>query len=375
MPIDADGSVVLTLDGLAGLIEALIGRGYRVLGPRILDGVIGYEQITSIEDLPRGWSDEQEAGHYRLVRRSDEALFGFAVGPHSWKRYLHPPIVQLWRAHRAGETVARAGGKPTPERFAFIGVRSCELHAIAIQDQVLLGGPHIDPHYQARRQGAFLVAVNCAVAGGTCFCASMKTGPRAERGFDIALTEILTPQRHIFLAQSGSEAGREMLAQIPHGEPTPEDIATGRDIVDRTAGRMGRQMRSDDLHDLLLRNLDHARWSEVAERCLSCGNCTMVCPTCFCTAVEDSSDLTGAELSRSRRWDSCFTTDFSYLHGGAVRPSARSRYRQWMTHKLATWHDQFGSSGCVGCGRCITWCPVGIDLTAEVGAIRGGQPA
>ncbi|MBF0393567.1 MAG: 4Fe-4S dicluster domain-containing protein, partial [Alphaproteobacteria bacterium] len=121
------------------------------------------------------------------------------------------------------------------------------------------------------------------------------------------------------------------------------------------------------------RNREHPRWDEVAKRCLTCGNCTMVCPTCFCTTVDDVTDLGGTRTERVRSWDSCFTLDFSYIHGGSVRNEGSSRYRQWITHKLSSWHDQFGSSGCVGCGRCITWCPVGIDITEEVGAIRASE--
>lgn len=374
MPLDADPPVVLTPDGLSGLIEQLTRRGYRVLGPTARDGVIAYDEITGIDDLPRGWSDEQAPAHYRLVRRNDGAFFGYAVGPHSWKRHLHPPVLRLWGAPRPQDTAARPPEPPSGGRFALLGVRACELQAIAIQDRVFLGGRFIDPDYRARRADAFLVAVNCTVAGGTCFCASMNAGPKAVSGFDIALTEVLTEERHVFLAEPGTDAGRGVLGPIDHRAATPQEIATAQQIVDRTARAMGRHMRSDDLHELLLRNPDHPRWSEVADRCLSCGNCTMVCPTCFCTSVEDSSDLAGA-ISRSRRWDSCFTMDFSYLHGGTVRQSTRSRYRQWMTHKLATWHDQFGSSGCVGCGRCITWCPVGIDITEEVRAIRESERA
>ena len=137
---------------------------------------------------------------------------------------------------------------------------------------------------------------------------------------------------------------------------------------------MGRSLDQEGLKELLYENRNHPRWDDVADRCLSCANCTMVCPTCFCTTVEDSTDLTGDTAERVRRWDSCFTMDFSYIHGGAVRKSVKSRYRQWMTHKLGTWQDQFGSSGCVGCGRCITWCPVGIDITEEVAAMRNEQP-
>jgi sulfhydrogenase subunit beta (sulfur reductase) len=133
---------------------------------------------------------------------------------------------------------------------------------------------------------------------------------------------------------------------------------------------MGRQMDTNGLKELLQGNPTHKQWDDVAARCLTCANCTMVCPTCFCTTVEDHTDLTGQTAERVRRWDSCFTLDFSYIHGGSVRTETKSRYRQWMTHKLASWIDQFGTSGCVGCGRCITWCPVGIDITAEVAAIR-----
>jgi sulfhydrogenase subunit beta (sulfur reductase) len=113
----------------------------------------------------------------------------------------------------------------------------------------------------------------------------------------------------------------------------------------------------------------------VASRCLGCANCTLACPTCFCASVSDTTDLEGETAARVRRWDSCFTLDHSYIHGGSVRASLRARYRQWLTHKLASWIDQFGVSGCVGCGRCITWCPVGIDITEEVAAIRARDGA
>jgi ferredoxin len=232
-----------------------------------------------------------------------------------------------------------------------------------------MGGRYGDRDYAARRDGAFLVAVNCFEPGGTCFCTSMGTGPRADAGYDLALTEILEGS-HRLLVEVGSERGAEILADLPSRPADEADVGAAARAVDGAAQKMGRQMESADLRDLLARNLEHPRWNEVAERCLTCANCTMVCPTCFCTTVEDHTDLSGDNAERWRTWDSCFAQDHSYIHGGSVRPSGRSRYRQWMTHKLGTWHDQFGSSGCVGCGRCITWCPVGIDITEEVAAIR-----
>jgi sulfhydrogenase subunit beta (sulfur reductase) len=221
--------------------------------------------------------------------------------------------------------------------------------------------------------------VNCGEAGGTCFCVSMDTGPKARAGFDLALTELLDGDDHRFLVEVGSAAGGAVLAGLPHGGASADDLARRRRSA-RTASRMGRKLDTDGLKELLQSNPTHKRWDDVAKRCLTCANCTMVCPTCFCTTVEDHSDLTGQTAERVRKWDSCFTLDFSYIHGGSVRLEARSRYRQWMTHKLASWIDQFGTSGCVGCGRCITWCPVGIDITEEAAAIRatragqGGEP-
>jgi sulfhydrogenase subunit beta (sulfur reductase) len=363
----------LTVDGLKSLLRSLAGRGYRVVGPTVRDGAILYDDIDSLADLPIGWTDEQEGGNYRLAERGDDAVFGYAVGPHSWKKFLQTPVQRLWRAVHDGADVRITPEPSSEERFAFIGVRSCELHAIAIQDRVLLGGDYVDPHYRTRRKNIFVVAVNCGVAGGTCFCVSMKTGPKAESGFDLALTEIVVKGERCFVVEAGSDEGRAVYAELPRRDATADDLAEADAIVARTAKSMGRELRADDVRELLLRNMEHARWEEVAGRCLTCGNCTMVCPTCFCTSVEDASDLGGTETTRTRRWDSCFTVDYAYLHGGSVRASARARYRQWMTHKLATWHDQFGSSGCVGCGRCITWCPVGIDITEEVRAIRNGR--
>jgi sulfhydrogenase subunit beta (sulfur reductase) len=361
---------VIAPEALDGLVGALRDRGFRVLGPVVRDGAIVYDDLESAADLPIGWRDRQDGGTYRLERRSDEARFGYAVGPHSWKRYLFPPRVRLWRSRRSGDGVPAVEEEPLDETpLAFIGVRSCELHAIEIQDRVFLGGKYIDRDYAARREGAFLVAVNCYEPASTCFCTSMGTGPKAEAGYDLALTEVLDGE-HRFLAEAGSERGAEVLAGLPSVSAGTADLDAAAASVDSAVSKMVRSLDTHDIRDLLAGNLEHPRWDDVAARCLTCGNCTLVCPTCFCSAVEDDTDLTSDESERWRVWDNCFSVDYSYIHGGSIRPSGRSRYRQWMTHKLGTWHDQFDSSGCVGCGRCIAWCPVGIDITEEVAAIR-----
>ncbi len=358
---------------LEELFKHLKTLGYELIGPTVQNSIITYDTITGVDDLPCGWTDEQEGGHYRLKRRQDEALFGYVVGPHSWKQFLFPPFQTLFRARRNGEQIDFEPTTEDPPQRAFIGVRSCELHAIAIQDQVFTGGRYVDSTYQARRDNILVIAVNCGEAGRTCFCVSMETGPKATFGFDLALTEILDVDQHYFTVEIGTARGESILQALPHREAESAEQEAAAAASANAANQMGRELDTHGIKELLYRNLEHPRWQEVADRCLSCANCTMVCPTCFCSTVEDTTDLTGEEAQRVRRWDSCFNQDFSYLAGGSVRGSTLSRYRQWMTHKLATWYDQFGSSGCVGCGRCITWCPVGIDITEEVRAIRASE--
>ena len=371
----AEAKAVLDVSGLDALVRALVADGRTVVGPTVREGAIVLEELTTADALPVGWGDEQDGGRYRLRRRDDAARFGYAVPVSSWERFLFPPAQILWRAVRDGDGFVFDAQPEPVARYAFLGVRACELRAIATQDRVFLGGSHPDPVYAARRDDVFVVAVNCGEPAGTCFCVSMGTGPRAGNGFDLALTELVDGDRHEFVVEVGTERGGALLASLPQRAAEPADRVAADEVVASAARRMGRTLDTDDLPGVLARNLEHPRWDDVASRCLACTNCTLVCPTCFCHAVEDTTDLAGTTAERHRRWDSCFTLDFTHLHGGSTRMSTRARYRQWLTHKLGTWWDQFGESGCVGCGRCITWCPVGIDLTEEVRAIRAADGA
>ena len=367
------GPYLIEVSELDDILTALRGDGFRLLGPVEQDGAIAYDGIEGVRDLPAGRGDDQEAAHYRLRDRADGALFGYTVGPHAWKKFLHPPRLRLLRANRAGDGGFTIEEEPDPPKMAFLGVRACELAAIAIQDRVFLGGRYADPSYGARRGNIFVLAVQCGEAGHTCFCASMNTGPRARVGFDLALTELVDPARHRFVVEVGSPAGRRLLNRFAFAPADEAAQRAARQATARATSMMGRSLDAKGIADLLARNGESPHWEDVAARCLACANCTLVCPTCFCTTIEDVTDLSGAATERWRRWDSCFTQDFSYIHGGSVRSSGESRYRQWITHKLSTWHAQFDVSGCVGCGRCITWCPAGIDLTAEAAALEAAE--
>ena len=371
-PTEKSGRYRLAAAGLEDLHRALTAAGYRVIGPRVTGDAIVLGELKSASELPFGWGVSLSPGGYRLRKRHDSAAFGHSAGPGSWKQFLHPPREQLWSVSRTEDGLALDAKTASEQsgKLAFLGVRPCDLRAIQIQDQVLGAGAGHRSAYARRRAGVFIVVVNCTEPGEACFCTSMGTGPESGPGYDLLLTELATGADHDFVIEAGSADGLQILSQLPV-EPVEAALAEHADAaVAAAAGRMGRSMQADDLRELLAGSHHAQRWEDVASRCLTCGNCTMACPTCFCTTVEDVTDFSGEHAERWQSWSSCFELDFSYLHGGPVRSSGVSRYRQWLTHKLGTWHDQFGSSGCVGCGRCIVWCPVGIDLTEEVAALR-----
>jgi len=370
---DAITAGLLRREHLSRLLEALRAEGYTVIGPQIHDGAIVYDHLTSVNQLPCGWIDDQANGSYRIQQGSGSALFDYTVGPHSWKQFLYPAHQRLIAAERLTRGFTGSTDGMPDQRYAFFGVRSCDLHAIDLYDRVFLQHPYVDPNYKLRRQSCFIVAVNCGHAATTCFCASMNSGPRAKSGYDLAMTELPTGDTHRYLIEVGSQRGAEIMATVPYETATEADLQEAEKVVANASAHMGRALDVRGLKEMLYRNFEHPMWDSIAERCLSCANCTMVCPTCFCTTVEDTTDLSGSRAERWRRWDSCFTLDFSYIHGGSIRVSTKSRFRQWMTHKLAAWSDQFGIPGCVGCGRCITWCPAGIDITAEARAVRESE--
>ncbi|CAM2067286.1 4Fe-4S dicluster domain-containing protein [Sulfidibacter corallicola] len=350
---------------LGDLLDGIAERGYRLLGPVAREGAVVYDELGGADDLPRGWRDHQDPGRYRLERSDRNLFFEFNMGPHGWKKYLLPAEEPLWRALWRGEEMLFEETNVDDGKRAFIGVRACELAALAMLDRVFGEGDFRDDRYLARRANLFIVAVNCTRAGRTCFCTSMDTGPEARSGFDLVLTEVAHGGAHFFQVAAGTTRGDALLDALAFEEASPADRNLAKRLLDEAARSMGRHLNTGGLPERLAGSGEHPHWQRIAARCLACANCTMVCPTCFCNTVVDRPALDGRSAERIRCWDSCFSADFSYLHGGSIRQSTGSRYRQWMTHKLSSWVDQFGASGCVGCGRCIAWCPVGIDITEE----------
>ena len=362
----------LERDRLQDLIRDLQAAGYRCVGPQVRDGAIVYEPLEQADQLPRGYSDQQSPGRYSLQQTGSPRCFSWANGPQAIKPHVFAAEETLWTSRKATDgRLQFSEPEREAEPLAIIGVRACDLAALYLQDKHFLHAERRDPGYLARRQRLLLVAVNCSHPAATCFCASTDDGPRVRYGYDILLSELDDG----YLIEGRSRIGLTLLAGLSTREATESQREQVEAELREAAACQTRQLPGRNLKDALFAKLEHPRWEEVAQRCLSCGNCTAVCPTCFCHAEQDRPALDGSHSEHVRQWDSCFTQGHSYIHGITLRAGTAQRYRQWLTHKLGSWHDQYGRSGCVGCGRCISWCPAGIDLTEEAAAICAGSDA
>lgn len=365
--LEVEATVALPKDELEDLLSILQQAGYKTVGPKVKDNAIVYEELHIASDLPKGYVSEQDAAKYKLIYQGHGDYFRYTPGAQSWKQFFFPPRTNLFKLSGGDHTWQVEADPPTDYSLALVGVRPCELAAIEVQDRVFLREDWQDPGYRHLRESAFILAVDCLQPGSTCFCSSMGCGPSIEKSFDLRFTEL----EDVFIVKIGSEAGRTILSGLKWKPASAFWIASAQREIEQAQQLIQRSLPDvDQLPNLLLNNLDASHWEVVSKRCMSCANCTLVCPTCFCWDVHDVNDLSGKTVIRERVWDSCFNPEYSHVFGGNLRPDTRSRYRQWLTHKLGSWKEQFGVQGCVGCGRCITWCPAGIDITAEVSALR-----
>ena len=353
---------------LPTLLQALTDTGYQCIGPQVRDDVIVYDLLTDVGQLPLGQTDIQSPGSYRLQPSSSPHHFSWAVGPQALKPYVFKPVETLWQVKRIAGRLTFESSQPQVQLTAVIGVRACDLAALQLMDTHFQERDYPDSHYQRRRESLFLIAVDCSYPAETCFCHSTGDGPAADQLYDLVLNELDDG----YLVAAGSDRGTALMNMLPLGQAEQNHVETA-EKYHRHAVQVQKRRLNPEHGKGLLNRLEHPRWDDVAERCLACGNCTAVCPTCFCSSEADEPELDGQHSRHNRQWDSCFSYGHSYIHGQLIHSGIRERYRQWLTHKLGNWHFQYGRSGCVGCGRCLTWCPVGIDITEEVVAINAAD--
>ena len=369
--MDTENSYFLPHNQLQDLICTLQQAGFSCVGPQVREGTIVYDVLSHADQLPWGIRDHQEPGGYRLENIAEHQAFAFSNGAQDIKPILFKAQETVFKVERNNEgKLIFQSHHPEEKPVAIIGARACDLAAMRIQDKVFIEGEKIDIRYKQRREDLFVIAVNCIYASQNCFCVSAGTGPEVKHSFDVLMTEI----KDGFVVKIGSERGKNILTHLNLQDSVSLQCDIARENVAKAADMQTKRIpmnNSHGLRDLLFSNLDHPRWQEVADRCLSCGNCTSVCPTCFCHSEVERPSLDGTSSEHQKEWDSCFTEGHSYLGGKPVRDDTKTRYRQWLTHKVGSWFDQYDTSGCVGCGRCVTWCPVGIDLTEELAAISG----
>lgn len=268
-------------------------------------------------------------------------------------------LLQFDLQGRTSVTAPLASAEPA----LLVGIRPCDLHALLYLDQTFKA----DPYYRAVRQKTLLLAVNCRRPTPYCFCASLGTGPfyKSLKGCDAVLTKLAEG----WLVEPREETMARLLAG--DGKPVSEQHWQEKAAQEQAArSNFEKSIELKGLEPILRRNQEHPVWSRTAaERCLSCTNCVMVCPTCFCHEIRDRVEMDLRQAVRYRQWDACQDLAFAAVHGGNFRQTRQARLRQFVLHKL-DFTAQYGQAGTVGCGRCIEWCPTAIDLTEMAKEIR-----
>ncbi len=323
----------LTLDDIKKLVEDL-KKSYKVVAPVKKETRYDFAEIEKFEDIQ----------------------FGYDTTILPPKKFLTPPLETLLKFKRS-KNEAEPVFDNTP--IALFGLHPCDIKAIKHLDQAFSENNNYDRHYLNKREKSLIIGLECQPYD-YCFCSSVGS-TSAKDGFDI----MLVPVDNGYLAEIGTEKGEGIVRKL--GAKKAEDSAFKkaegfRKEKEKKIVRKFHKVDATTVKDLLQKSWDHKHWKELEERCLACGSCNLVCPTCFCFDVQDEVDLTLDNGERKRIWDGCMLVDFAKVGSGEnFREHRSQRIRHRMNRKLNYLHDRFSSPTCVGCGRCVRACTVKID--------------
>ncbi len=317
-------------DGLRDLLADL-SRTRRVFAPVFREGVAAFEEI----------------------RGGDEISFSDGSTRESVKGLFFPQRERLFSYQ--GGTID-APGFPDEKRVVF-GVRPCDARGLSLLDRVFDGGDCRDPYYVTRRENTLVVAVGCSRPADTCFCTLTGGGPFSREGADLLLTDV----GDNFLAQPVTEEGEAFLRESAGFENGgPDRAASGRERMEHARDAVNAGLRIDPILEAIRRDFEDPFWETIHEKCIGCGVCTFLCPTCHCFDILDEGDAAG---ERIRIWDACMFPQFTLHASGAnPRPTGKERMRQRVMHKFQYFVENHGEAACTGCGRCVRSCPVNLDI-------------
>jgi len=343
------------LEDLGKLIEVLKAYGYVTYGYKVSRGAVIFDELRNLEDMPLKYRDVQGPGSYRLIE-GNGVRHSFA----SPKEVIHPARQELFN-------VDSNGGVSYPpiesKKIALVGIKSCDLASIKVMDRILSN----DDSYNARRKEALTIVEECINPGDTCFCGSLGTGPYVSEDFDLAYARI--DDDHV-LFKYGSRVGLNLVKRLGLKPASEELVNTYSSLMSEAKEKTSPlKFGLSDIENSMLKSMsDVDLWKKLSEKCVGCANCNLVCPTCFCTEFLDDLKLDNS-ASRVRFWVGCLSYVYGLVAGTHFRPELYMRYRHFVLHKFLFYRKQIGLVGCVGCGRCITWCPVGIDLRKTVSEV------